>query len=191
MALCSFPYCAFLKASSYIFIKTWNTEFYIPLSFRQNKSRYKIWCWLELGWYCKLKQSTNKEIYPMEWFWCRYGFILILSIFTYIWFVLRLATMSPCKGDSLTFVDNKGWPWGPALWTTVLIFLYVRRIDINIERLISCLNKHNLHLKNPLSSNNQSKQQSTFKSKQQSMTRCCCNRPVKIDMKNEEARHFW
>ena len=29
-----------------------------------------------------------------------------------------------------------------------------------------CSNKHNLHLKNILSSNNKSKQQSTFKSKQ-------------------------
>ena len=37
-----------------------------------------------------------------------------------------------------------------------------------------CSKKHNLHLKNMLSSNNKSKQQSTFKSKQQSMTSCRC-----------------
>ena len=45
------------------------------------------------------------------------------------------------QGDTPTFVDNKGQPWGPALWTTVLVFNYVYRIDINIERLISCSNK--------------------------------------------------
>ena len=39
----SFQQKAFLKASSYDFINTWNTEFYIPLSLGQNKSRYKIW----------------------------------------------------------------------------------------------------------------------------------------------------
>ena len=36
------------------------------------------------------------------------------------------------------------------------------------------LKKYNLHLKNLLSSNNKSKQQSTFKSKQQSMSSCRC-----------------
>ena len=49
---------------------------------------------------------------------------------------------------------------------TLLVFIYVCRIDMNIERLISCSNKHNLHLKNILSRNNKSKQQSIFKSKQ-------------------------
>ena len=58
--------------------------------------------------------------------------------------------MSLYKGDTPTFVDNKWWPWGPALLTTVLGFNYVYGIDINIERLISCSNKHNLHLKNIL-----------------------------------------
>ena len=57
---------------------------------------------------------------------------------------------------------------------TLLVFIYVYRIDMNIERLMPCSNKHNLHLKNILSSNNKSKQQSTFKYKQQSMTSCCC-----------------
>ena len=57
---------------------------------------------------------------------------------------------------------------------TLLVFIYVYRIDMNIERLMPCSNKHNLHLKNILSSNNKSKQQSTFKSKQQSMTSCRC-----------------
>ena len=32
MALCSFPHDIFLKEDSYVFINTWNTEFYIPLS---------------------------------------------------------------------------------------------------------------------------------------------------------------
>ena len=51
MASCSFTHGVFLKTDSYVFINTWNTEFYIPLLFRQNESRYKIW-----------KQSTNMEI---------------------------------------------------------------------------------------------------------------------------------
>ena len=44
----------------------------------------------------------------MEWFWCSYGFILTLSILILIWFILRLDTMNPCKGDIPTVVDNKG-----------------------------------------------------------------------------------
>ena len=48
---------------------------------------------------------------------------------------------------------------------TLLVFIYVYRIDVNIERLTPCSNKHNLHLKNILPSN-KSKQQSTFKPKQ-------------------------
>ena len=74
--------------------------------------------------------------------------------------------MSPCKGDTPIFVENKGWTWEPALWMTLSVFIYVYRIDMNIERLMSCSSKHNLHLKNILSSNNKSKQHSTFKSKQ-------------------------
>ena len=58
--------------------------------------------------------------------------------------------MSPYKGDTLTFVDNERYPWGPAPWTTVLVFKYVYHIDINRERLISCSNRHNVHLKNIL-----------------------------------------
>ena len=37
-----------------------------------------------------------------------YDFILTLFIFIQICFILRLATMSPCKGDTPIFVDNKG-----------------------------------------------------------------------------------
>ena len=37
-------------------------------------------------------------------------------------------------------MDNKGQPWGPA----VVVFIYVYCIDINIEQLISCSNKHKL-----------------------------------------------
>ena len=39
------------------------------------------------------------------------------------------------------FVDNKGEPRVPEM-----IFIYVYRIDINIEQLISFSNKHNLQL---------------------------------------------
>ena len=51
----------------------------------------------------------------MEWFWCRYGFILTLSIFIEILFILRLDTMTRCKSDTPTFVDNKGQTWEQAL----------------------------------------------------------------------------
>ena len=37
----------------------------------------------------------------MECFWCEYGFISTLSIFIQVLFILRLATMSPCKSDTL------------------------------------------------------------------------------------------
>ena len=43
--------------------------------------------------------------------------------------------MSPYKGDTPTFVEVSPYPWGPASWMTVLVFKYVYRIDINIERL--------------------------------------------------------
>ena len=46
-----------------------------------------------------------------------------------------------------TTVDNKGQPWGPAL----VVFIYVYRIYINIERPISCLKKHSFHSKKILS----------------------------------------
>ena len=95
-----FPYGVFVNADSYVFINTWNTESYIPLSLRQNNSRNKIWHWLELGCFCKWKQWTSKEMQRMEWFWFRRGFILTLSIFIWILFILRLAAMSPCKSDT-------------------------------------------------------------------------------------------
>ena len=38
---------------------------------------------------------------------------------------------------------------------TLLVFIYVYRIDMNIERLMPCSKKRNLHLKNILSSNKQ------------------------------------
>ena len=55
-----------------------------------------------------------------------------------ILFILRLATMNPCKGDTPIIEDNKGWTWEPALWMTLLVFIYVYRLDINIERLMPC-----------------------------------------------------
>ena len=51
----------------------------------------------------------------MEWFWCRYDFILTLPIFILILFVLRVVTMSRSKSDTLIFVDNKGLTWEQAL----------------------------------------------------------------------------
>ena len=58
----SFRHVVFLNTRSYVFINTWNTEFYIQLLHRENKSRYKIWHSLELAGSCKWKQSTNKEV---------------------------------------------------------------------------------------------------------------------------------
>ena len=43
----------------------------------------------------------------MEWFWCRYEFILTLYIFYIDLVYSKAATMSPCKVDIPTFVDNK------------------------------------------------------------------------------------
>ena len=42
------------------YLKYW--VLYIPLSLRQNKSRYKIWHCLELGCSCKWKLLTNKKM---------------------------------------------------------------------------------------------------------------------------------
>ena len=36
-----------------------------------------------------------------------YDFILTLFIFIQIWFILKLATMIPCKSDTPILVDNK------------------------------------------------------------------------------------
>ena len=82
--------------------------------------------------------------------------------------------MSPYKGDTPIFLDNKGWTLEPALSMALLVFIYIHRIDMNIERLMPCSNKHKLHLQNIVSSKNKSKEKSTFKSKKKSMTRCRC-----------------
>ena len=73
----------------------------------------------------------------MEWFCCRYGFILTLSIFIQILFILRLATMSPCKSDTprLWIIKDK---LGDKRYEREYWFFYIYRIDVNIERLISC-----------------------------------------------------
>ena len=86
------------------YVKYW---FYIRLSLRQNESRYKIWHWLQLGCFCKWKQSTIRIFSLWNGYGVEYDFVLTLSIFIQIWFILRLATMSPCKGDTPIFVDNK------------------------------------------------------------------------------------
>ena len=49
----------------------------------------------------------------------------------------------------------------------LLAFIYVYRIDMNIEQLMPCSNKHNLHLNNIVSSKNKSKEKSTFKFNQE------------------------
>ena len=79
----------FLKTDSYVFINTWNTEFYIPLLLRQNEWRHKIWHWLKLG--CSLNESKCWQIRKLS-LWN--GFVL-LYLFLYKMFILRLATMSP------------------------------------------------------------------------------------------------
>ena len=50
--------------------------------------------------------------------------------------------MSRYKSDTPTFVNNKGQTCGQAFWRRMLVFIYIYRIDINLERLISCWNKH-------------------------------------------------
>ena len=82
--------------------------------------------------------------------------------------------MYPCIGDTPIFVDNKGYTWETAFWITLLVFIYAYCIDMNIEWLMPCSNKHDLLLRNILSSNNKSKQQSTPKSKQQTMKSYRC-----------------
>ena len=78
----------------------------------------------------------------MEWFGCDV-FFLFNFIYFYIDLVYSkaLATMTPCKGDTTTFVDDIGWPWEKALSATELVFIYVYYFYINIERIISCSNK--------------------------------------------------
>ena len=62
---------------------------------------------------------------------------------------------------------------------TLLVFIYVQCIDMDIEWLsIPCSKKHNLHLKNVLSSKNKFQEESTFKSKKKGMTRCHCKYKV-------------
>ena len=38
------------------------------------------------------------------------------------------------QGDIPVFLDNKGQTWELALSMTLLVFVYVYRIDVNIER---------------------------------------------------------
>ena len=76
----------------------------------------------------------------MEWFWCRYGFILTMALFLTLFFLfLRLATMSPCKSDMphLWIIKDKigDKRYERERW---FLFSYIYRIDVNIERLISC-----------------------------------------------------
>ena len=99
-ALRSFPYAVFVNKDCYVVINTWNTEFYIPLLLRENKSRYKIWHWLELGCFCKWKQSTNKEILA-------YGMVLAYR-WHYFDFNSKAGYNEPMQELYLTFGDNKG-----------------------------------------------------------------------------------
>ena len=50
----------------------------------------------------QIKKSSLWNGYGVE-----YDFVLTLSIFIQIFFILRLDRMSPCKGDTPIFVDNK------------------------------------------------------------------------------------
>ena len=76
--------------------------------------------------------------------WSKNGFV-------YLFFV-KLATKSSYKGDTPTFVDNKGEYLGTSImsWMTPTVFIYVYRADTNVKQFVSFFNKHNLHLKNML-----------------------------------------
>ena len=80
MIFCSFQYGVLLKRGSYVFINSWNSEFCVTLLLRQNKSRYKIWHWLELGCSCQWKQPANKSLAYGTGMLGMYSFLLILSI---------------------------------------------------------------------------------------------------------------
>ena len=71
---------------------------------------------------------------------------------------------------------------------TLMVFIYVYRIDMNIERLMPCSKKHNLHLINIISSNSKFKQQSTFRSKQQGTQVQC---PVQSDLQLSLSCFYW
>ena len=75
----------------------------------------------------------------MEWFWCRYDFILTLLFLYKLCLFLRLAAVSPCKSDTpyLGIIKDKlrDKQYERECW---ILFSYIYRIDVNIERLISC-----------------------------------------------------
>ena len=70
----------------------------------------------------------------MEWFWCRYGFILTLSVFIQILFILRLATMNPCKSDTpyLSIIKGKlgHKPYERECW---FLFTYIVLMQIQSD----------------------------------------------------------
>ena len=107
----------------------------------QNKSELKIWNLLELNCYSELNMQ----------YWHKENLTCLIEIWFYFSFnysykdgiANRYGNNKPIQWwyPSPTFVDNKGEPRVPEM-----IFIYVYRIDINIEQLISFSNKHNLQL---------------------------------------------
>ena len=89
------------------------------------------------------------------------------------------STLCSCLNVKELFSRSRSeiWSLSDCYWTRTQNHL-VRKGILNhlglIERLIYSSNKHNLHLKNILSSNNKSKQRSTFKFRQESMISCLC-----------------
>ena len=111
MVSCSFTHGVFVKTDNYVFINTWNTEFYIPLWLRQNESRYKLWHWLELGWLKEVNKYGNLT-YGMVMVW-RYGFILTLSYFIFwpCWFLFTYVVLIWLYSDLCNAQGNLTCTW--------------------------------------------------------------------------------
>ena len=82
--------------------------------------------------------------------------------FNFIYFYINLVYckagyIEPMEEWYPTFMDNKGQTWGQVPWTRVLVFIYIYRIDVNIEQLISCWNKHNFQATININSSNKYK----------------------------------
>ena len=88
-----------------------NTEIFAPLPLWQNKSWLKISLRLELRCSCELKLSTTN----LALFWCRYGFILILSI-SYRFILLSAGNNEPIQ---VWYPHICGW-WWRTLGTSIM-----------------------------------------------------------------------
>ena len=107
MVSCGFSDGVFWGAGSYVFMGAWNTGSLSDyrLGGANQGSRYDI----DQSQGAVVNGSSRQINKFSLWngYGAEYDFILTLSIFIQIWFILRLATMSPCKADTPIFVDNK------------------------------------------------------------------------------------